>query len=423
MRGPLASALAPFEVKAFRYQWPSDILVSFALEMENLILGWYILAETRSVVMLTAFAGLQFAGSLLAPFIGVLGDRMGRRILLYGMRLVFASFAAVLMLLGLTGNLSPVAVFVVAFLAGLLRQSDLMLRLSLVSDMMPPGRLMAAMGLSRITLDAARVAGALTGAGLFAWLGFGASYVAVSAFYVASVLLMLGGARVAVRPVPLPGAQAQESSHKLQQQDARRAQSALRDLKDGLAHVRDTPRLTAIVWLAVLLNLVGFPLTAGLLPYVAREVYLLDEIGYGQLVAAHAFGCLAGSMLMTFLMRAFRAQRVVLAAAVLWHVAIIIFALTPTRVSGMAVLFTVGTFQSMTMVALSVALLGAAAERFRARVMGVRMLAVYGLPVGLLIAGYLIKGIGFVATISVFGVIGVVGTLLIGRRWRGALWA
>ena len=47
--------LAPFRVPSFRFQWPADLLTSWAFEMENLILGWYVLVETGSVVLLTLF--------------------------------------------------------------------------------------------------------------------------------------------------------------------------------------------------------------------------------------------------------------------------------------------------------------------------------------------------------------------------------
>jgi hypothetical protein len=37
-------ALAPFQVHSFLFQWPADVAVSWAFEMETLILGWYVLA-------------------------------------------------------------------------------------------------------------------------------------------------------------------------------------------------------------------------------------------------------------------------------------------------------------------------------------------------------------------------------------------
>ena len=49
---------APFLVRSFRFQWPADRLTSWSFEMETLILGWYVLVDTGSVLLLTAFASL-----------------------------------------------------------------------------------------------------------------------------------------------------------------------------------------------------------------------------------------------------------------------------------------------------------------------------------------------------------------------------
>jgi hypothetical protein len=71
---------------------------------------------------------------------------------------------------------------------------------------------------------------------------------------------------------------------------------------------------------------------------------------------------------------------------------------------------------------MSVMLLHGAGERFRGRVMGVRMLAIYGVPIGLLVAGILIEHIGFTTTAGLYCVIGLALTGLIAVRWRAALW-
>ena len=54
--------------------------------------------------------------------------------------------------------------------------------------------------------------------------------------------------------------------------------------------------------------------------------------------------------------------------------------------------------------------------------MGVRMLAVYGMVIGLLLAGPLVEHTGFAVTGSIFSVVGIVFTIVIGVRWRRHLW-
>jgi len=91
-------------------------------------------------------------------------------------------------------------------------------------------------------------------------------------------------------------------------------------------------------------------------------------------------------------------------------------------VGGVAVLAVAGFAQSFSLVPLSVMLLRTSSEPFRGRVMGVRMLAIYSLPFGLLVAGALIERIGFGATATLYAVIGLTFTAVIAVRWRADLW-
>ena len=86
------------------------------------------------------------------------------------------------------------------------------------------------------------------------------------------------------------------------------------------------------------------------------------------------------------------------------------------------VLLIAGFAQSLAMVPMSVILLRTAEDRLRGRVMGVRMLAVYALPIGLLAAGVLIQYLGFGATVAIYCAVGVSCVLLVALRWRDHLW-
>ena len=130
---------SPFAVRSYRFQWPADLCTSWAFEMETLILGWYVLVETGSVLLLTLFASLQYLGTLVAPMFGVVGDRMGHRNLLCMMRAWYAVLATTMMTLALSGVLQPAHVFVIAACMGMVRPSDLVMRGSLVGATMPQG--------------------------------------------------------------------------------------------------------------------------------------------------------------------------------------------------------------------------------------------------------------------------------------------
>ena len=407
---PSLGALAPFRNRSYRFQWPADQLTSWAFEMETLVLGWYVLVETNSVMMLTLYGALLYVGTLIAPIIGMWSDRIGHRIVLSAMRAVYALVAATLMVLAFTGTLQPMLVLVLAAVTGIVRPSDMGLRGTLIADTMPSDTLTAAMGIARTTSDTARIAGALSGAAMFAALGIGPTYVAVTVFYVLGAVLtwnagmpksaVSSAAAIAVTKSPSPW----------------------HELREGIVLVWNTPRLLAIVWYALLFNFAVFPLTNGLLPYVAKEIYHIDQTGLGYLVASVALGAFVGAIGMTVSGMRVELARLMIVAAVVWHILVLIFAQVETMASAIVVLVLCGFAQSLTMVCHTVILLRASSQRYRGRVMGVRMLAIYSLPLGLVAAGGLIDWIGFRATASLYAIVGLTFTILIAIRWRASLW-
>jgi predicted MFS family arabinose efflux permease len=402
-----AGSRSPFSQRSFCFQWPADLAVSWAFEMETLLLGWYVLTETGSVVWLTAFGALQFVGTLLSPLFGVAGDRLGHRTVLTAMRAAYVLLAVCLASLALTDRLDPLAVFTVAALAGLVRPSDIGVRNALIGATMPPALLASAIGVERASMDSARVIGALTGAGLVALLGMGPAYVAIVGLYLASLLLTLG-----IREPPQPGGGRTPAS----------VLSTWRELGEGIAYARTSPALLAALWLACLANFAAYPLSGGLLPHVARDGYGLDRTGLGTLIACFAGGALLGSLQLSLRGVGARPARVMLLAAGLWFALLLLFAQAGTALAGMALLLLAGFTQSFCMVPMAVLLLRITTAAFRGRVMGLRMLAIYGLPVGLLLAGFGIARIGFAATATLLAGFGLLATAAIAWNWRAALW-
>jgi hypothetical protein len=307
--------------------------------------------------------------------------------------------------LAFAGLLNPTQVLCMAALMGLVRPSDIAVRFALIGNTMPADRMMGAMSMSRTTQDSARIMGALTGAGVFAALGMAPALLAIALFYATSLVLTL---RV--------------SSKRPEGVAAKTAASPWRDLKDALNHVRHTPRLLGTMVLAFLFNVTAFSMVMGLLPYVAKEIYGTGQTGLGYLVASFAFGSVLGTFVLLKFGDRLRPGRTMLINCVLWHLAIGVFGQVSTLGTGIVVLILAGLAQSLCTIPLSVMLLRTTDDRFRGRVMGVRILAVYGLPVGLLIAGELVTRIGYPATSTLYCVAGIACVLLIALRWRADLW-
>ena len=394
----------PFRVRSFRFQWPADLATSWAFEMETILLGWFILIESGSVMMLVAYGSLQYVGSLVSPLFGVACDRMGYRHMLWGTRAFYAVLAASVMILSLLNALTPDKVLWIAAVCGLLRPSDQMMRNALIAQTIPAEQLMGALGISRMTSDSARIAGALAGAGLVASLGMTWAYAVVTCLYVVSMLLSRGVQDLSRTDNP------SELS------------SPLQDLKSAFSYVWQKPVLMGAMLLAFGVNLFAFPFSLGLLPYVAKNIFLTDQTGLGLLGASFALGGLLASMILSTHRLKLRAAKTMFIAACVWFFLDLVFAWCTSLQVGMLILVLAGFAQSFCMTLLAAVMLRETEPAFRGRVMGMRMLAIWGLPLGLFLSGPLIEFMGYEATAVLYSLLGLTLSLVMALYWRKALW-
>lgn len=376
--------------------------------METLILGWYVLVETQSVFMLTIYASMQHLGTLLGPMFGVVGDRVGQRKLLSFMRALYSLLAGIIMTLTFTGHLHPYAVLAIAVVMGMVRPSDNGMRTALTAETVPKTHLMGAMGIQRTTQDSARIAGALSGAGLMSWLGMGPAYVVIFCLYTTSFLLTLqtGTAR----------------PHETAPPEKPMSQSPWRDLKEGLIYVWTTPYLLGTLILALLLNMTAFPLANSLQPYIVKEVFGGNQATLSYMIACSGAGAVFGSVALSRFNSFLHPSRVMIFGSVAWFLVLLLYTQLKTAPIGMIVLFFSGIAQGIALVTMAAILLRNSDPKYRGRIMGVRMLAIYSNMPGILVAGFLIPRIGFAQMAAAYCLFGILATFLIVYHWRAALW-
>ena len=387
------SPLAALKIRSFRFQWTADAMTTWGSEMETLILGWYILVATDSPFLVGVLAALRMSGTLLAPLVGVLADRMSRKTLLVFVRIGAGSSALSLLILASLDVLQPWHVFAIASISGLIRPADNVIRQSLIADTVPRELLMNASGLARTTQDTARIVGALLGATLLSRLGLGWAYLGVTSFYVFSVLFVMG-----ISPI--------RSSVSVVHANP------ISEMKQGVKYMIESPVIKPLMFLAFIVNLLAFPLTNGLLPVVARDVYGHNENGLALMVAVFALGALAGSLTMAAFVNSRRPERFMMVTMVSWYVLLILFAQTDSNMLGLPLLALIGASISFCMISMSVVLMTFAKIEMRGRVMGIRMLAVYGLPMGLVAGGWLIEQYGVPVALTGYAATGLVITVL-----------
>jgi len=396
----------PFRIRNYRLQWTADLVTSWAMEMETLVLGWYILVETGSVAMLTMFGALLFLGTLLSPMLGVIADHIGQRRIICILRTFYVVLSFLVVLVILADRLTPELVLVIAFLSGLVRPSEQGIRSSLMAALVPTRLLLTATSLSRTTLDSARVVGALVGSGLFAIVGITVTYIVI-------VTLFLLGLAFTFAILIKAG----EGNSRFSSTTSPRF-SPWGELREGLSYIWNTPHLRAAMWIAVLVNFTAFPLPIGLLPYVAREIFGTDQTGLGYLMASFAIGSLFGSIILGTVGHKVRPARAMIFFAIVWHAFFIAFVFVDQLPVGMILMGLAGLAHNLSLVPLVGLLMRTSDPAFRGRVMGVRMLAIYTLPVSLVVAGWLIEQVGFKQTMVFYMLIGILLTLVIALRWR-----
>jgi predicted MFS family arabinose efflux permease len=198
--------------------------------------------------------------------------------------------------------------------------------------------------------------------------------------------------------------------------------SPVRDLQLAFGYVWTRPVLMAAMALAFLVNLLAFPFSLGLLPYVAKNIYLTDQTGLGWLGASFAFGGLVGSVVLSSHRFAFRAAQTMVLAGAVWFAVDVLFAFSTHLGVGMALLWVAGLAQSLSMTPLAAVMLRATEPAYRGRVMGMRMLAIWGLPLGLLLSGPLIDRWGYAATAGMYSALGLLLTGAMAVYWRAHIW-
>jgi predicted MFS family arabinose efflux permease len=140
------------------------------------------------------------------------------------------------------------------------------------------------------------------------------------------------------------------------------------------------------------------------------------------LSASFSVGALVGSLVLGTNVFSLGTARAMFISTVCWFGLLLDFAPLTSFVAGAVILLCAGFAQSMCMTPLAAVMLRSTDAKFRGRIMGLRVLAIWGLPLGLLISGPLISSIGFVATTVLYTTLGILATVTVAWKWRERLW-
>jgi hypothetical protein len=195
-----------------------------------------------------------------------------------------------------------------------------------------------------------------------------------------------------------------------------------RDLAEGGKYIRKNDAVLALILFAFLINIVALPLTHGLMPLFSRDVLHRGPLGLAALTSAVAVGAFVGSFAMAARTRIARPGIFGFLAVLAWFAALTLFSQSSWLFVSMAILLVAGVSQSLSLVTIDTSLLRSTPAELRGRIMGVRAMAVYGLPMGLLLVGALADTLGVPTALTAIAVGGAVMAALI-TFWLRGMWA
>lgn len=362
--------------------------------MTRVATSWLVYRITRSPLMLgtVGFAG-QIPTFLLAPFAGVIVDRVDRRSLLVWTQAVSMLQSLALAALTLTHRINIKEVLALSVVQGIVNAFDMPGRQSFMLEMVEDrADLSNAIAINSSMVHLARLVGpALAGIVIAAtnegWcFGIdGVSYIAV----IISLLMM----RVKAGTLEKTSA------------------SMLAQLREGWTYVVNFSPVRNLLLLVGLVGLMGWPYMV-LMPIFAVRVlhggphtlgFLMGAVGVGSLVSA----------LMLIVRRSVRGlTRVIPVAAAILGIGLVLFGLSHNFWLSLLTMFLTGFGMMQGLTASNTIIQTLVDEKMRGRVMSFYTMAFVGTaPLGSLLAGGLAHSIGAPRTVIFSGVMCVVGSL------------
>jgi MFS family permease len=265
------------EVPNYRRYFTGQLISLSGTWMQTVAAIWVILSLTGSGVAVGLTTALQFLPMLLiGAWGGLLADRIPKRRLLITTQALMAIPALGLFAVTATGVVAPWMVFLAVFAMGSVNAIDNPTRQSFVIEMVGPDRVVNAVSLNSVIVQAARIVGPAMAGILIATAGVVPCFAINALTFVAMILALwrMDPERLQAPPVAKPEPHA---------------------IRAGLRYVLRTPELLVPLALMALVGTLGFNFQV-VLPLLAKFSFEAGAMTYATLVSAMAVGSIVGAL-------------------------------------------------------------------------------------------------------------------------------
>ena len=324
--------------------------------------SWLVLTLTHSSTALGLVVAAQtLPVLLLAPYGGVIADRVDKRRLMIVLQSVMGLQALALGLLVVSGSARVWEIAALAALLGVNNAFENPARQSFMLEMVGPDHLRNAVSLNSVLVNVARAIGPAVAGILIATVGVGVCFLvnAVSFAAVVASLLMLDRSALTPNP-PAPRARGQ--------------------LREGLRYVARTPGLAVPLMMMALAGTLAYEFQVSL-PVMAKQGLHSGAAGFGFMTAAMGVGAVIGGLVVAG--RGRIGLRFLTGAATAFGIAMLFAASAPTLAVELIALALVGASSIAFMSTGNATLQLTADPAMRGRVMSLWFVAFQGsTPIG-----------------------------------------
>ncbi len=361
--------------------------------MTRVATGWLVYRLTGSALVLglVSFAG-QIPTFLLAPFAGVLVDRLNRRNLLVWTQVLAAVQSLGLAALTLAKVITIHEILALSVFQGLINAFDMPGRQSFLVQMVDDKQdLQNAIALNSSMVNMARLVGPALAGIVIGAVGEGYCF-AIDGFSYLAVILSLVLMRVRVAP------------------SKRATASMLEQLKEGWSYVTGFRPIRTILTLFAVMSLMGMPFVV-LMPIFASQVLHGGPHTLGYLMGASGVGALVSAISLTLRKSVRGLTTMIQISAALFGTGLILFGLSRNLALSLCLMLVVGFGMMQGLAASNTVIQTLVPEDRRGRVMSYYTVAFVGMaPFGSLLAGALAHRFGAPHAVMITGVCCVAGS-------------
>ena len=269
---------AALSVRNYRRYYGGQAVSLIGTWMQMTAQSWLVLSLTHSGAALGAVVALQtLPVLLLAPYGGVIADRLDKRKLMIALQSAMGIQALVLGLLTVTGLVRVWQIGLLAALLGLNNAFENPARQSFMLEMVGPDHLRNAVSLNSVLVNVARAVGPAVAGLLIATVGDGVCFLINAGSFVAVIGSLATMDQGALNPTP----------------PAPRARGQLRE---GLRYVRSTPALAVPLLMMAAVGCLTYEFQVSL-PVMASRGLHAGATGFGFMTAAMGIGAVVGGLL------------------------------------------------------------------------------------------------------------------------------